>query len=308
MPNKETPKWKRFENLVGQVQKTLSPEAEVLLSQKIVGRKTKVQRQVDILVRQSVGQYKITIIVECKDYNRPVDVKDIEKFIGLIDDTGANKGALVAANGFTDAARARAVGSGIDLYGLVDAEAHDWQTYVTIPVVCDFRGLGKVRARFGYSSVAARSWLATQDSPAITLYKLDRHPLGMVLQLVWLMWNQHQLPSEPGEYSGVTLLDGDFLICLDDGTFHEVKATIDLEVISELYFGQVPLINVKGFQDQVTGDLHTAGFTTDFIDVAKVEQHWLKIESAGVLAVKPLLTLKALDVYPGLSDLSNYKS
>lgn len=39
-------------------------------------------RQVDVLVRQRIGQYERTIAIDCKDYGSPVDVKGIEEFNG----------------------------------------------------------------------------------------------------------------------------------------------------------------------------------------------------------------------------------
>ena len=45
------------------------------------------------------------IAIECKDYKVPVNVKDVEQFVGLIKDIGANKGVMVAANGFSGTAK-----------------------------------------------------------------------------------------------------------------------------------------------------------------------------------------------------------
>jgi hypothetical protein len=93
------PKWKRFESLVARIQKELSPDAKVTLDDKIMGRRSQTFRQIDISVRRVVGQFEILIIIDCKDYAKPVDVKDAEDFLGLAEDVGANKGALVSSNG-----------------------------------------------------------------------------------------------------------------------------------------------------------------------------------------------------------------
>jgi hypothetical protein len=82
---------------------------------------------------------EIQIIIDCKDYNRPVDVKGVEEFDGLLRDVGAQKGVLVCPKGFTETAKARAAGLQIDLYSPVDTDAHKWQASVTIPALCDFR-------------------------------------------------------------------------------------------------------------------------------------------------------------------------
>ena len=91
-----------LEILVSKIQKALAPNAEVTHNAKIIGRHTKVSRQIDVLVRQKVGQYEMMIVIDCKDYKKPVDVKGVEEFHGLVDDVGAHKGALVCPKGFSN--------------------------------------------------------------------------------------------------------------------------------------------------------------------------------------------------------------
>ncbi|MCH7649587.1 MAG: restriction endonuclease [Nitrospinae bacterium] len=93
MPNNKS---QELEILVAKIQKELAPTAEIIHDAKLPGRKSKRSRQIDVLVRQKVGQYDMTIIIDCKDHARPVDVKGVEEFHGLVDDVGANKGALAA--------------------------------------------------------------------------------------------------------------------------------------------------------------------------------------------------------------------
>jgi Restriction endonuclease len=104
-----------------------------------LGRRTQRLRQIDVLVKDKVAQFNINIIIDCKDYKHPVDVKGVEEFYGLLDDVGAQKGVLVCPKGFTDTAKVRAEGLQIDLYSPVDTEPHKWQVKVAIPALCDFR-------------------------------------------------------------------------------------------------------------------------------------------------------------------------
>src|SRR5262249_3493052 len=94
------------------------------------------RRQIDVLVRDKIGQYEINIVIECKDYNKPVDVKDVEEFDGLLRDVCAQKGVLVCPKGFTDAAKTRAQGLQIDVYSPFDTDPHKWQVRATIPALC----------------------------------------------------------------------------------------------------------------------------------------------------------------------------
>ena len=56
-----------LELLVQKIQKQLAPKSEVLHNIKLMGRRSKTKRQIDVLVREQVGQYEINIIIDCKD-------------------------------------------------------------------------------------------------------------------------------------------------------------------------------------------------------------------------------------------------
>ena len=92
-----------LEILVAKIQRQLAPDSEVLHDVRLDGRKSNRKRQIDVLVRQRIGQYEIQIVIDCKDYARPVNVKGVEEFYGLLDDVGAQRGVLVCPQGFIPA-------------------------------------------------------------------------------------------------------------------------------------------------------------------------------------------------------------
>jgi hypothetical protein len=51
-----------------------SPQARITPNDYIVGRKSGVPREVDLAIRQHIGQYEMLIVVDCKDYNKAADV------------------------------------------------------------------------------------------------------------------------------------------------------------------------------------------------------------------------------------------
>lgn len=66
-------------------------------------------RQIDILVRIPLpGMNEQLMVVDCKRYGKKVDKKDVEMFIGMVEDVGAPLGLLVTTNGYTKGAVARA--------------------------------------------------------------------------------------------------------------------------------------------------------------------------------------------------------
>src|SRR5260370_3451483 len=129
-------KWKRFEKLIHQIHPQFAPkDAVVTLDDKIVGYESKVERQLDVTIRAIVAQYKVLIVVECKDEARPLDVGTMGEFASLLRDVKANKGVMVTTSGYTPAALEMARAQGIDTRTYIDTESVDWKSEVTIPVL-----------------------------------------------------------------------------------------------------------------------------------------------------------------------------
>lgn len=282
------PKWRRFEKLVAQVQQELAPNALVTHNDQIKGYESEMLRQIDITVKQKIGQYDMLIAIDCKDYQTPVDVNGVGEFISLIKDIQANKGVMVAANGFSDTAKRVGVKAGLDLYRLVDTETHDWQTYVSIPVLCDFR-----RIQFQFS---IPQFLAFMDPREIVLYDSNHQRLGTTATLLKTRWNSAELPTELGEHKNIPVTEVPTTI-LYEGEFLEVNILANIMVSRRLFFGQLPLEQMRGFKDEYTGKLLTSGFTTDWLNAAEVEGNWRQLEGIDEIAVKPVLQLLALDLF-----------
>jgi phosphoribosylglycinamide formyltransferase-1 len=282
-------KWQRFEDLVAQIQRTLTPQSKVTENDRIRGRRTKGLRQIDISIRHKVGQYEILIVMDCKDYKRPVDVKHVEEFMGLVDDVGANKGAIVSASGFTKTAKERAKDAGVDLYRLVDAEKHEWRTYVSVPTLCDFRTLES----FKFILEPKGPFVIKEeleDARRIALLDQNGQLLDYIGNLLAIRWNSDLLPRESGEHTNIRLTDKETFINMK-GELYSIEARVDIKVRKELYFGQWSILEIKGFEDQVKGGLLTTGFTTDFLSTMEVEKNWQRISSEEDLAIKPVFTL-----------------
>lgn len=307
MVEENEPKWKRFEKIVAKIQKEFSPNATVTHNDKIVGRRSGVERQIDISIRQSIGQFELLIVIECKDYKIPIDVKGVEEFFGLLDDVAANKGALVSSNGFTDAARNRASEAGVDIYSLVDTENLDWKPNVAIPFVCDFRGFGMCRYKIG-GTISICKELSHQDISRVEIYNKDHIKIGTPLTLLWAMWNQRKISPDPG-IGKIRLEPNPIFVKNNSDEFERIEIIAEFEVVKKLYFGKVPLTKVSGFIDEGTGKLIIPGNTeiiTDFIDSFEVERTWLRIPTIDSLVIKPFMLLEAFDIYPSTIP-KNYK-
>ena len=101
MKLKEIPRWKQYEWLI---MKTIhsnleSLDIQVIHDMHLKGEYSTRSRQVDILVYDKVKNIKT--IIECKDYSSPIDVKNIESFMGMMSDLRADFGIVISTNGFT---------------------------------------------------------------------------------------------------------------------------------------------------------------------------------------------------------------
>ncbi|HWL44340.1 MAG TPA: restriction endonuclease [Ilumatobacter sp.] len=107
------PEWQRYEQDVADLTAKASTDdqpAAVTRNVKVPGALSGTPRQVDVLVEGTMGGEPIRIAAECKHYKRPVGIKTVESFIGMLLDLDVDKGAMYALNGFTDPARKRAAG------------------------------------------------------------------------------------------------------------------------------------------------------------------------------------------------------
>jgi Restriction endonuclease len=284
---------RELEILVAKIQGQLAPDAEVVHDAKLKGRHSKRERQIDVLVRKKIGQYEMLIVLDCKDYARPVDVKGVEEFHGLLTDVGAHKGALVSPRGFTPAAKTRAKGLHVDLYSPIDTEPHKWQARVTAPIVCDFRR-AKVSFRVGCS--APKPFRTSQDFYSkVAAFDGAGKELGLPVDAAIKKWNSGLYPFEPGEHRNLAVFDATDVL-MDNGYGERVRVTltVSLRVEQQLYFGELPVERISGFKDELAGDVITKAFTTGILDLDEVLREWQPINSEADLPMPPVGRLRAL--------------
>ena len=281
-----------LEILVAKIQKQLAPDAEVIHNAKLDGRNSRQKRQIDVLVRQKIGQYEMMIVLDCKDYARPVDVKGVEEFHGLIDDVGANKGALVCPKGFTEAAKQRAAGWQIDLYSPIDTDAHKWQVRVTAPVVCDYRSAA---ISFGVSVSVPKPFMIKTDFFGQKMFDSNGKELGSAVDTAIENWNSGKYPIEVGEHQELNIFDTSEV--MTDNGYGELiptKIYVSLYVKQKLYFANVPISQISGFKDELSGGIITNAFTVGIFDPDEVIEKWQEIDTIENAPARPVFTLQGL--------------
>lgn len=281
-----------LEILVAKIQRQLAPDASVQHNASLDGRKSRTKRQIDVLVEQMVGQYRMRIVIDSKDYASPVDVKGVEEFAGLVDDVGAHKGVLVCPKGFTTAAKARAADLQMELYSPIDTDPHKWQVEMTAPFLLDYRFAAY---SFTVSGAFTGPFKIPDDFPTrLPLFDEAGNDLGTAIDVASSMWLDEKFSIEPGQYDGLRMFAGP--VWMDDGFGGKAKIEISLNLIveSELYFGQLPITAVSGFRDEARGGVITNGFTTDMVDPVEIRKSWARVKDLSEVPVPPMLSTVVL--------------
>jgi len=130
-------KWRDYEKELFNYFKDSYPSCSIKFDQKIIGRYSKVKRQVDILIEGEVAGYEIKIIIDCKYFSENVDVKQVESFIGMLDDLDVNQGVLITKNGFSKASINRAYygNTKLELDVINFDEILDYQGFLALPYI-----------------------------------------------------------------------------------------------------------------------------------------------------------------------------
>jgi len=296
------PDWKKFEDLAASIQSELAPDANVTANAKLLG-KSGALRQIDILIKQKAGQYDLLIAVDCKDYKNPVDIKDVETFLGLLSDVGAHKGAMVAANGFTTAAKERAASAGIDLFRLVDTADHKWRSYVSIPAVYVDYQIGFYTFSISWKG---RGELRMEDLRYMPILRSDGSLIDCACNLVLDRWEDHTIPGAPGEHRDVPLTSEATFLPSPSGHF-EATVRANVQVRELIYFGQLPIQQIRGFKSELADVTHVKSMRTAPWIPEKIIREWKKVESIDQLAVTPAMTLTAKSMYPRYIPEEKYR-
>jgi hypothetical protein len=286
------PEYRDLEKLVARIQQQLAPNSQVIHNTRLQGRRTQRPRQIDVLVKDKVAQFDIIIVIDCKDYKHPVDVKGVEEFYGLLDDVGAQKGVLVCPKGFTETAKIRAEGYQIDLYSPVDTDPHKWQVKVTVPALCDFRSAA---ISFGVTFSAPLPMRLLPDFFNNDVFsKRTGERLGTISGCAVEKWNSGGFPTGVGTHHNIPIFDEE--ITTDNGYGMQVSMNlyVGLHVTRDLYFGQLPLKKVSGFKDEIRGRLITNAFQVGMLDPEEVEKSWQKIESESKAPIRAVISMTGL--------------
>jgi hypothetical protein len=109
------PEWKKFERAVHSEMENKFPGSTIRHDVRLPGALSGVARQIDIFIEEALPGGDVRTAVDAKQRARPIDVKEVESFIGLLRDTNVDRGIMVSASGYSEGAFTRAFRDDVDL-------------------------------------------------------------------------------------------------------------------------------------------------------------------------------------------------
>lgn len=103
-----------------------SRTAKVTESAMLYDDSTEQNREIDILIEDEIGGFKIRVGVECTAVNRPLTVAKLEEIIAKHKDCGVHKTIIVSKSGFASTTQVKAAKVGIELINYEAALQKDW--------------------------------------------------------------------------------------------------------------------------------------------------------------------------------------
>ncbi len=130
-----------FEKAVYEFYKGVDPNADIRFDHRVLDQETGAFRQVDVWVTCCILTHLVVnVLISCKDHTRPLDVGEIDTFVGEIASTGATVGVLYSRSGFTENALKKARARKISCCRLFDNAPPErpsellLDTYIAYPV------------------------------------------------------------------------------------------------------------------------------------------------------------------------------
>ena len=131
----QVPDWLTYEQLATQIYTKLEPNAVVKHDDRIYGRMSERERQIDVSIRSKVAGHDILVIVDAKDRSRAPHVQNIGEFAEMMQDVGATRGVMVCRKRPTDENIQYAARRGIDICTAIDVSDKNWQETISLPVI-----------------------------------------------------------------------------------------------------------------------------------------------------------------------------
>lgn len=207
--------WKEYESIVYEECNRVFHHCAIQHNIYVVGLYSKRKRQIDI---QICDEERNTIIIDAKRYNKKVNVKTVESFIGMVKDIGADKGIIVSEKGFSKAAinRAHFGENNVEVDILNLHELSMFQSEWAIPYA----------GKYGVVALAPFCWIidgTRRDNMVATLYRRGFTFEEAARNKEWAYINFWDKDCEIGTLDELVAWQNNNLLCEDDKGMIEEK-------------------------------------------------------------------------------------
>ena len=198
------------------------------------------------MFRENLGLYSILVVIECKNYKKPVGIEKVDAFATKIEDVKANLGVMISNAGFDAGAIAQAKEKNIILFSHREANEVDWNNLFGPGGWSKFynRETANLFIRLNGVRVEKSNVVENNESVAnfslddILLDKLDKN-LGTVSEICKGIYFQifKDLPI------GITNIDNEFddLFCRKEDVLYKVNS---IQMIAEISLHEY-VLNLK---------------------------------------------------------------
>lgn len=187
-------------------------------------------RQIDVLITGSVGPFEVKTIVECKDYNKNVNVTALDALYSKLLDVNAQKAVMVARKGFTNGAKRKAKRLGISLCTIHSVEHEKWKFELEIPIIITEYACEKIQPSMIFKAITKRvdfkDFLTVSDIP--------------LSKVVAEYWNNNEIECHDGETEHVLVpnIEKPHWVYVPDGRKMEITdLKITMYITKNYYFG-----------------------------------------------------------------------
>lgn len=178
----DDPDWKQYEVAVATFLAALGPTAKVRHDVKIPDAHTGRPRQRDVWIEVPFGHLSWTILVSCKDWNRPLDQQDIDHVNGEFISSGAHDGVIYSSSGFNGPALEKAAQLGFHCCRLYRDQPPEIPDRLVFRSYCITPRMLLALSEPADPTSGLRTWedvfeqpIDTQDGPATVLDVLAEH-------------------------------------------------------------------------------------------------------------------------------------
>lgn len=189
--------------------------------------------QIDVLIEGQYGVFDdIKIVIEAKDWKTPVPIGKVRSFISVIEEVGANFGAMVSSHGFQSGAQDLAKEKGVFLFRAISDELRNSSLFIPVRLL-----LPKIHR----SSICIRHrGIGQHYIPASVLFRIpncikDLNPE----EAIAFAWNTKMIPQKPGEY--IANFGAVIMIDVNNPTkIQYCELSFEIEVIDEYFLKIFP--------------------------------------------------------------------